>query len=107
MLEIVDVSNPASPVHKGSIINGTGGALLNGAFAIYVSGNYAYIASYDSNALEIVDIGTVTSTGVTVVLPTQITGTVDDVLVQEGERVRSARAGTARPRRRRPGSHDG
>ena len=44
------------PVHKGSIANGSGGALLNGPCGIFVSGNYAYVASYDSNALEIVDI---------------------------------------------------
>jgi len=28
-LEIVDISNPALPVHKGSIVNGAGGALLS------------------------------------------------------------------------------
>jgi hypothetical protein len=57
-LEIVDVTNPASPVHKGSIVDatGTGGALLNDPHSVYVSGNYAYVASYDSNALEIVDV---------------------------------------------------
>jgi uncharacterized delta-60 repeat protein len=54
-LEIVDVSNPASPVHKGSISNGAG-ALLNGPTSVYVSGNYAYIGSAYSNALEIVDV---------------------------------------------------
>ena len=55
-LEIVDVSNPANPVHKGSISNGAGGALLNGPVSVYVSGNYAYVASMASNALEIVDV---------------------------------------------------
>ncbi len=55
-LEIVDISNPTNPVHKGVITNGTGGALLLYPMSIYVSGNYAYVASRGSNALEIVDI---------------------------------------------------
>jgi hypothetical protein len=54
-LEIVDVSNPALPVHKGSIINGAGGALLFMPTDIYVSNNYAYVVSV-SDALEIVDV---------------------------------------------------
>jgi hypothetical protein len=52
----VDVSNPSAPVHKGSIANGTGGALLNAARSVFVSGNYAYITANNSNALEIVDV---------------------------------------------------
>jgi len=55
-LEIVDVSDPAAPVHKGIIVNGTGGALLDEPYSVYVSGNYAYVASANSNALEIVDV---------------------------------------------------
>jgi hypothetical protein len=55
-LEIVDVSNPANPVHYGSITDGTGGALLNGPNSTYVSGNYAIVTSGLSNALEIVDV---------------------------------------------------
>jgi hypothetical protein len=55
-LEIVDVSNPANPVHKGSIVDGTGGARLNDPVSVYVSGNYAYVASLGSDALEIVDV---------------------------------------------------
>ncbi len=55
-LEILDISNPAAPVHKGSITDGTGGALLNYPSSLYVSGNYAYVASANSNALEIVDV---------------------------------------------------
>ena len=56
-LEIVDISNPAAPVHKGSLANGAGGALLNQPISVFVSGNYAYVASFSSNALEIVDLG--------------------------------------------------
>jgi hypothetical protein len=55
-LEILDVSDPVHPVHTGSIVNGTGDALLLGAESVYVSGSYAYVASENSNALEIIDI---------------------------------------------------
>ena len=55
-LEIVDVTNPASPVHKGVITDGTDGARLLKPTSVYVSGNYAYVTSINSNALEIVDI---------------------------------------------------
>jgi PKD repeat protein len=44
-----------NPTHKGSIING-GSTLLANPRDVYVSGNYAYVASTGSNALEIVDI---------------------------------------------------
>ncbi len=57
-LEIVDVSNPATPIHAGSLTDGTGGALLSYAYSVYVSGKYAYVASGGSNALEIVDVST-------------------------------------------------
>ena len=49
-------SGVSSPVHKGSLKNGTGGALLDGPTHVQVVGNYAYVASYGSNALEVVDI---------------------------------------------------
>jgi|GEM_PF-2337413 len=45
-----------APVHKGSISNGTGGALLFSPQDVVVSGNYAYVTSAGSNALEIVDV---------------------------------------------------
>ncbi|GAB6283837.1 MAG: hypothetical protein STSR0009_00360 [Methanoregula sp.] len=45
-----------NPEHKGSISNGSGGALLSNPNGIFVSGNYAYITSWANNALEIVDI---------------------------------------------------
>ena len=44
------------PVHKGSIVNGSGGALLNHPVSVFVSGTYAYVASSGSNALEIVNV---------------------------------------------------
>ena len=52
-LEIVDVSNPAAPVHAGSINDG-GDVKLGAPRSVFVAGNYAYVASYNSNALEIV-----------------------------------------------------
>jgi hypothetical protein len=56
-LEIIDVTNPAAPVHKGSILDGGGVApYLNGPISVYVSGNYAYVASYGGNALEVIDV---------------------------------------------------
>ena len=55
-LEIIDVSDPAHPVHKGSLANGTGGALLRAPMGVAVSGTYAYVASSGSNALEIIDV---------------------------------------------------
>ena len=54
-LEIVNISDPAYPVHVGSIVNG-GSAKLDNPRGVSVSGNYAYVASYDSDALEIVNI---------------------------------------------------
>jgi hypothetical protein len=46
-----------NPVHKGSILNGGGVApFLNSPQSVFVSGNYAYVASQGSHALEIVDV---------------------------------------------------
>ena len=43
-------------VHAGSIVNGASGARLLKPWGVYVSGNYAYVTSSGSQALEIVDI---------------------------------------------------
>ena len=50
------LASQVSPRHKGSIVNGEGGALLDNAQGIFVAGDYAYVASYVSGALEIVDV---------------------------------------------------
>jgi hypothetical protein len=76
-LEIIDVSNPAKPVHKSSMENDSPvgkrtGASLGQPYSVFISGDYAYIGSDSSDALEIVDIGTITGTDVTVISPTQI-----------------------------------
>ena len=56
-LEIVDVSNPAAPVHKGSLSDGGGVApYLASPYSVKVSGNYAYVVDNFYNALEIVDV---------------------------------------------------
>jgi hypothetical protein len=80
-LEIVDISNPARPVHKSSIRNDPApkrtGASLNQPHGIDINGGYAYIASFGSDTLEIVDIGTITGTDVMVISPTQMTCSFD------------------------------
>jgi hypothetical protein len=55
-LEIVDISVPTAPVHKGSLSDGIGGAKLNFGYSVYVSGSLAYVASEGNSALEIVDV---------------------------------------------------
>lgn len=55
-LQIVDISNPASPVLVGSIAHGDGGAQLDGAWNVFVVNNYAFVVSLHSNALEIIDV---------------------------------------------------
>ena len=57
-LSVVDVSDPTSPTMAGSLVDATD---LNGAQAINVVGNYAYVASYLSDSLTIVDVSTPTT----------------------------------------------
>lgn len=45
-----------SPVHIGSIMNGTGGVLLSHPDSISVSGNYAGIVNTGSHSIEIINI---------------------------------------------------
>ena len=56
---IIDISNPSNPVEVGSLISDPS-AGFQYAFSeprgIYVSGNYAYIATYKSDMLTVVDI---------------------------------------------------
>jgi hypothetical protein len=55
-LEILDIRNPATPLHKSFITNGTDGAMLVSPSSVFVSGGYAYITSTLGNALEIIDV---------------------------------------------------
>ena len=52
-LVVVDISNPASPVIRGSVVSSS---LLNAARDIAVSGSYAYVTAQNSNSLVVVDI---------------------------------------------------
>ena len=56
MLEVFDVSDPSSPVHKGNAGSGSMGALWDGPTSVWVEGQYAYITSWSRGALEIVDV---------------------------------------------------
>ncbi|NYT05094.1 MAG: PGF-pre-PGF domain-containing protein [Methanomicrobiales archaeon] len=49
------VTDTIAPVHAGSLTDG-GAIQLDAASAVVVSGNYAYITSFNNHALEIVDI---------------------------------------------------
>jgi Uncharacterized conserved protein len=59
-LEIVDISNPASPYLKGSLVNSsTSDAILYAVHSVFVSGNYAYLTPGGGTSvagLEIVNI---------------------------------------------------
>ncbi len=56
-LEIVDVTSSWNPIeHVGFLRHGDGGAVLNNAYSVQVVGNYAYVASLGSKALEIVNV---------------------------------------------------
>ncbi len=48
-LEIVDITNPATPIHKNS-------TYIDTPRSVFVSGNYAYVTSAGSDALEVVDV---------------------------------------------------
>lgn len=52
-LEIIDISNPSTPTHKGSLTNGTGANFVSPT-SVFVSGNYAYVVG--NGSLEIVDV---------------------------------------------------
>jgi hypothetical protein len=54
-LEIVNITNPAAPSHMGSLVNGSGGALLNNPWSVTVAGYNAFVTS-KGNSLEIIDI---------------------------------------------------
>ncbi len=57
-LDIIDVSDPTNPTHLGSIDDTLCGPAceLDGAHDIQIVGQYAYIASYDDNGVEILNI---------------------------------------------------
>jgi hypothetical protein len=54
-LQIIDVSNPSSPVSVGSVSAGSG------PYSVYVQGRYAYVVNFSSNTLQIIDVSNPTS----------------------------------------------
>jgi len=55
-LTVIEVSNPASPLRVG------GYDTLGGAWSVAVSGNYAYVADWDSDAgLQVIDVSNPTN----------------------------------------------
>jgi hypothetical protein len=56
VMEIVDVSDPANPVRKSAVGDGSFHAKLAGPTSVWVSGNYAYVTSLSWGALEIVNV---------------------------------------------------
>lgn len=55
-LEIIDITLPGLPAHKGILYNGAGGASILQPKSVFVQGKYAYITSFGGSALEIVDV---------------------------------------------------
>jgi len=57
-VEILDISDPANPTHVGAITESENPSTyeLDSAHSIYVSGKYAYVASYADDGVEILDI---------------------------------------------------
>jgi hypothetical protein len=53
---VIDISAPQNPRIKAVLSHGSGGAVLSQPMGVFVQGNYAFVASQGSNALEIIDI---------------------------------------------------
>jgi hypothetical protein len=51
-LVVIDISNPASPVIRGSVV----ASLLDGTRGVAVSGLYAYVTGINSNSLVVIDV---------------------------------------------------
>ncbi len=57
-VEIINISNPASPTHVSSVVNNGTTLRLDGPSWIVKDGNYLYVASNLSDALQIIDVTT-------------------------------------------------
>ena len=55
-LQIIDISNPTTPTAAGNIDNSVANTLLDVPRDVFVQGNYAYVASSDSGALQILGL---------------------------------------------------
>jgi surface protein len=60
---IVDVTNPNAPFIKNTVVNGQNGALLDNASSLTYANGYVYVASWSSNALEIIDVSPIRDAG--------------------------------------------
>lgn len=69
-IEIVDISNPASPAHAGAVVNATG-IPLGGPRSLIPSGDYLYVTAEDSDALTILNIASSTN-------PYYVSSVIDD-----------------------------
>ena len=83
-LVVVDISNPASPVIRGSVVSSS---LLGGSFGVAVSGTYAYVVAPISDSLVVVDVSNPASP--------VIRGSVVSSSVLDAVRVRRGAAGAA------------
>ena len=55
-LEVIDISNPSIPLHKGTLTHGEGGASIDFPTSVFIKGGNAYATSSFGNALEIINI---------------------------------------------------
>ena len=83
-LVVVDISNPASPVIRGSVVSSS---LLGGSFGVAVSGTYAYVVAPISDSLVVVDVSNPASP--------VIRGSVVSSSLMDAVRVRRGAAGAA------------
>ena len=56
--QVFDVSDPTNPTALGFLSDASDptGLTLNGAFAIFIQGNYAYVTGYFDNGLQVINI---------------------------------------------------
>jgi len=50
------VSDRSNPILVSEVVDGTNGALLNGAWGIETDGNYVYVTSQVSDVLVAIDV---------------------------------------------------
>jgi hypothetical protein len=55
-LQVIDVSNPASPAVIGSASLGSGGTSGTSYSGVALQGSYAYVADYNTNTLQVIDV---------------------------------------------------
>jgi hypothetical protein len=73
-LDIIDVSDPASPVYKTGLSNGAGGALLETPSSVALYRSLVYVTSRGNDALEAIAVDSIPATGISVSSSTSIAG---------------------------------